>query len=693
MVRRVWLWLAVTTVVSAVGYVFVGRLTSEPFVSFAMQHSSLDELSVRKIVERSYFALQMGVAIGPWLLLSGCFATGLIIRFRSRLDKFPVFVSVLISFSLLSFPCPVIPAAPGLDNSWQWLLNQLAFTTAFGRDTVFTYGPLGFLVCPQAPLANVLVALGANVCYAIVWGFVLAALYRSDKAYHSVSWLLLALTFFPQQNMEWRWVSLAVVSCFVPVVVPCVHCRTFMLASGGLVLALVTFMKFSMFVVVAATQVVCLGVMVLRERKWHQTALTWLATSLVVMFAIAFFSFESCRSFLCWVKGSIEIASGYNKYMISPKSVVELTVPFFVMAIVFFVQMSNASTKRQVLTLWLVFSPVFFCTTKYALVRQNPFPLFYLLSIFCAMSLCALPVARRVMSVLVGVLMAATYVFTLPPAIAFYGFSDFSFGINPKGIVETVRLKDSIRKAKEHSLSKVDPHRLPESWKKRIGKDSVTFLPHEFAPAMGVDHYNIVVLPSFQLYSACVPTIDLANALMFRGENAPKWIVCTIDPSWSGSCIGCPATWAAVRDCYHVVDENDGLVFLQRNNDTRSAPVAIGPVQMVVRVRAGEWIDCGGWADRPSSIVWNQTMLGRACTLFLRNTQTYLSLRYEDGSEATVPFPSENLQWPFILSDVAVSESDFVQVLKNKHARKPCQVRFWAESRTLYEEVILIEIR
>src|SRR4030081_922779 len=39
---------------------------------------------------------------------------------------------------------------PGLDESWAWALNTVPQTSyIFGKDVVFTYGPLGFLMSPR----------------------------------------------------------------------------------------------------------------------------------------------------------------------------------------------------------------------------------------------------------------------------------------------------------------------------------------------------------------------------------------------------------------------------------------------------------------------------------------------------------------------------------------------------------------
>src|SRR5450432_918721 len=65
----------------------------------------------------------------------------------------------------MSFSVPFESVKPGLDESWAWALNAVTQTNyIFGRDVVFTYGPLGFLMCPRPIAHNFQGASGFAVC-------------------------------------------------------------------------------------------------------------------------------------------------------------------------------------------------------------------------------------------------------------------------------------------------------------------------------------------------------------------------------------------------------------------------------------------------------------------------------------------------------------------------------------------------
>src|SRR5947209_5937383 len=62
-----------------------------------------------------------------------------------------ILAGLFVWASLALFPAPPRPLGIGLDESWRWGLTIARLEgLAFGRDIVFTYGPLGYLVFPDA---------------------------------------------------------------------------------------------------------------------------------------------------------------------------------------------------------------------------------------------------------------------------------------------------------------------------------------------------------------------------------------------------------------------------------------------------------------------------------------------------------------------------------------------------------------
>ncbi len=66
-------------------------------------------------------------------------------RWSGEIRKTFLFLVII----LISFPVPIRALAPGIDPSWMAGINwATAKQLVFGRDIVFTYGPLAFALCP-----------------------------------------------------------------------------------------------------------------------------------------------------------------------------------------------------------------------------------------------------------------------------------------------------------------------------------------------------------------------------------------------------------------------------------------------------------------------------------------------------------------------------------------------------------------
>ena len=75
-------------------------------------------------------------------------------------------VLILVAFVLLSFPGFFQSMGEGLDASWVVGLNEMFRQHMVpGRDTIFTYGPLGFVLAP--------LDVGKNLIHAIIFRLVL----------------------------------------------------------------------------------------------------------------------------------------------------------------------------------------------------------------------------------------------------------------------------------------------------------------------------------------------------------------------------------------------------------------------------------------------------------------------------------------------------------------------------------------
>lgn len=663
-------------------------VAAEDFVPLAVWFSGLSAAEARPIVERLFQALQVGIVAGPLVAILGWWVVQIIRRHLDFWSQPRVFAFCAVAVALLSFPNPVASTMPGLDASWKWALNETSLSGAVGRDFAFTYGPLGFLLFPQLPAGNVVLSLLSSTMCLALWTVLLVSLYRFGPRYRPMAWLLLATFLFPQENMEWRWIALSVVLTILPVVAPHLSHLRLVCVAAGIVLPFTWLMKFSAIAVGFSTLAVSVCLFLVKDIR-HRRAILLIplvAAGLSVVWIWALF--DSLADLMQWMRRSLEIASGYNLYMTAGRSVGYLVFPFAVLVCAAVVVWRGCTRRLRLLTVALLFAPALFCATKYMLVRQGPSAFLYLLAICLAVLSARVPRLRRRIFLSIAGLFLVSQSFVLPRTIAGVSPSDFPFGLNPLGLVRTLRLPAEMEAKRRETESAVAACRLPETWRTAIGRERVAFLPHEFAPAMA-DRYEVTFLPTLQLYSAYLPSLDAACGAFLTSPRGPNWIVLDIDPEGCGHFMNFSQTWAAVFATFEVKG-NDGerLLLRRRALDVPAGDAGNCSDERVVSV--GDWIDCADFASRPLSVDWRQTHWGRFCAFFFRNTSARLSLRFADGSEKTIPILPENLRAPFRLDKVALDAEDFVKVVSGEKASPPTAIRFQVETPSFYDSSVRI---
>ena len=648
------------------------------------------------VVPRLTHLARMGLALLPWLLIGVTAATILFRRHFETLNQSKPFTWLVIAMALLSFPPPITASTTGLDQSWQWFLNHVAFTGAFGRDVVFTYGPLGFLLMPQLHLANALAALAANVFFLGTWCFCLLSLARLGEHERKSAWLLLATMFFPQGNMEWRWVALAALTVSVPLVRrlakarPNVREDVLLTALGGMALALASLMKFSSLVTIAGTQVFVLFITMplARGRARFVPMATWGIAFAAVFSCLAAFCFDSFSCFICWARGSLVIADGYNKYFISAKSAMHLLfMPTLLLAgcILLFLR---AKANREKALFLLALSPLMFCTLKYGWTRQGPEAFCYVFCLVLSVATALSPHITSRIFCFISAIVLTSEALLIPRTTIGSRTCDFTFGINPSGLVKTLFLGPSLEQAQIETEKNAAEVQLPAEWHTRFKGKRVQFMPIDFAPAFGTTDFTMQTVPVLQLYSAYLPELDRVCAAAYDGANAPDYLVVTRDAYWNGNFIRHPQTWESVLCKYQFDAATSRHLLLARR--ARVIPPTTSPSRPL-DVRCGEWIDSSQW--QTMSIDWPQTLWGRFCTVFFRNTLTYLSLRYADGSIERIELNPATLKAPWPLDRIAITAEDVDKVLSGLPTRKPTAIRFEVTTPGLYRERIALNIR
>ena len=475
----------------------------------------------------------MGVLVAVAFLLF--FFRRQIRDFLEHVEGIRFFTVVLAALTVLSLPDPVFPMRPGLDYSWQWMLNRLAFGGDWGESIVFTYGPLGWLICPSGRWSTVLSTLAANLGFCVLWIWSVRRIYLSSDNGRAMAWGLVLTMFFPQQSMEWRWIVLAVVLT-----------RVSWFAAGALA-AILSMMKFSSVVMAFGTQVFLL--VADRQRKIVRYVLGF-AVAFVLLAAIAF---PSPTALLKWLAGSIQIASGYNQYMLVEKSALVLAVPF----LVFLVVVHRPSHFLALLPI----APLLFCAAKYSWVRQGIGPFLYVLTVAAAFLMERFACCRRRFAVVSVLFVLIGYGLVWPWHFASgMTYIAFPYGLHPMGLIRSIALPMTMTAATERAKSFLKGSELPPRIRKEIGDSTVHLLAHEFSPAMADPTLKIVPYATMQMYSTYTRNLDVIAANSYGLTNAPRHIVidaANLAIDSKNAFIDCPRTWAAIRTNYSLRDKTE----------------------------------------------------------------------------------------------------------------------------------------
>ncbi len=525
-------------------------------------------------------SVQVLIAVIPMLLLAVILAVAF---FRCRagkaliavLNRDVVFFFLVATIVLLALPVPVTPVVPGLDSSWIWLMNRFAGEPVFGKDFVFTYGPLGFLIAPQGWGMNVALGMATNIFFSLLFGWMVLLLHRCRHvpSCSTMSFLLLFLWMLPWPNgMEWKWCMTSVTACALAVFVDGIgkRTRTCLLGLAAVTAVLQSYVKFSSCITVIGQHFFLLAFGLYRERRRMLTGTcVYIGTSVFCTALLALFLFPSFSSFVEWVHGSMEIASGYNLVMGGDKSLPEFASTFVLLGVLLVFVIIGRKKRRQALAYWFAFLPFLFCAYKYAVVRQSGLPLALGIAWLSVMQIIVIPDrARR------SVVMVFSFVsFAIALGVVWLNERPH-LGVSFGNLFANVCPGRTMDQVCVESHDQCDAVRLPQAWRDKIGTNRVMIAGWEMGPAMFGD-LNLVPFPATQTYSAYTPYLDQCCAdRVVRADDAVKFILVPANP-WSFDSRNIyfdnPRLWDAVRRHFRFVAEGKEYVLLERRMESLPA--------------------------------------------------------------------------------------------------------------------------
>jgi hypothetical protein len=428
--------------------------------------------------------------------------------------------------------CPIRywPLQNGIDETWRFALNYAARESSVASETVFTMGPLGYLMFPQD--------IGRNLVHGLLFQVVL--------------WLVLAIVFaeiffrggFPVRN-------LALFSFFFALATPLfffdyVGVENLMLA-GALMLIVVFHLRGSWARYLAALALLGLlpmfklsaaiigvgavtGFLVERviQRRWKALldVMLTVAVPATVAATLLFWVMPSVQLALNHVRGAAEIIGAYSAAMSIVGSNTEIVSALIAAGVLFvFLALQQASPARLSRFYILLLGIPLFASFKHGFVRQDV----HIINFFCFVALALALVALTVNLNRGGVSLAA------PLALVFFIIWQNSVGLGVRNLGPLTGAKAALmtwrviqfRELKQRldSITEAFPQdsQIELELIKVIGDSPVASLSVQYTNVAAA-HLRLKLYPVVQRYAAYTPYLDGLNAAWIR-DQGPRFLL------------------------------------------------------------------------------------------------------------------------------------------------------------------------
>lgn len=257
----------------------------------------------------------------------------------SRFWWWGIFTLIFVSTFFLSGTR--LPLLSKIDPSWHAAMEYAALhRLQFGKDIVFTYGPLGFLAASCSQGFFIL----TRVIWAFVWGGIASWAFldvvRANRGMVRATFLIWLVLFAARSDFE-QHVFFVMAWCSVQLVGN--RCRVGGVVAITVLLALLSLIKITFCL--AALVTVVIAVLVAASRRDILESVTPVAS-----FTMSFLIFwtllgQRAENIGLWVRGNLELIAGYGEAMsLTPKPAV---LAFSLTALVLFISMYCLAFVRR----------------------------------------------------------------------------------------------------------------------------------------------------------------------------------------------------------------------------------------------------------------------------------------------------------------------------------------------------------
>jgi hypothetical protein len=415
-----------------------------------------------------------------------------------------------------------------VEPSWQGALSYFGFKgLQFGKDVIFTYGPLGYITTDTYSGYLLASRVGFELLLKSVFALLMAALALRLRAVLRL-WLIVNIAFFSSTSLDAVYLFAIVLSACYAIES---QLSPWVAFGVGVLFAVVSLTKLTFFVL-CTTSVLIVTVYALTKRKWPR-ATALVATYLVCVGSLWCLNGQHLSGVLPFLRGACEVASGYAGAMSidPPQFWVWIGLGALLLGASLLVGLACASKEKdRDLAILLVLGAGLFLAWKEGIVRADRWHLYTLFAFLLYVESAAWaifhPPARHRRLLLGITVIALVLPYTVLILVSPEVFGAVLSGTSAR-IIRTVTAfvhPSGFRATLDGTLSQIKRENALPEMKRLIGQESVDVFGQEQAIAL-LNDLNYRPRPVFQGYCAYTPFLAARNRDFYRGPTAPAFVI------------------------------------------------------------------------------------------------------------------------------------------------------------------------
>ncbi len=589
-------------------------------------------------------------------------------------------VITLLAFSSNFQPGNAL-AATSLDASWASVIAHDAIAgKQWGQETIFTYGPLGFLspYLGYSPDTFSLQALGQGIFATL---FALTVLYTA-RGLNIIRLCVLLCTFvffFDHLSGDAAWLLSYCLSAYS------IHTLLardekrfnsaaiafFIITPSALVAA-----KASLAPVFAAWLLCIIGVCISHNKKYYILPIIFTSLCILVL-PWAIFGQHAGAAF-DYFRATMEIIHGYQLAMnFAPVSRLTDVLGLTTLALMLAAQLAWKNKEGPQKFLSLLFFIAILVSFKAAYIRADwaHLPIFTITAAIISILATGSPKETETLGKLAhavpAIIIFAAYMYSpdtrisTPPIAAVTG---------TVRAAKMLFMPKAVEKESNNDYEKIKQSAALPAISRIVGNNTVDVFSYEQGVAY-LNHLNLHHRPIFQSYSSYTPLLNEINKNFFERNNAPRWLIFKLQSidnrlPLEDDALALPY----VLTNYHPVLAEKSYLLLEQNETTHTCKPKFEVTQ---ETRFGEWTDVPG---NDTSTIWlrlniEYSMLGRFQTLILRAPPLDIEIATADGWIRRTRLLPAVAQAGFVVSPALFSTQDWVDWLQGDRSKSVRAIR------------------